>query len=199
MATGPRYAVKFRRKRESRTNYKKRLAMLKCGLPRLVVRRTNTCLICHVVEYSEKGDKTLVHADSGMLRKYGWTYGLKNMPAAHLLGVFVGELAKKLKIKGAVFDIGLQHKKSSRLFAVLKGTLDSGLDVKHDELALPNEERIQGKHLGDKLAKDVVIVKDNIIKGKKVGEVKKKTLAEKKSKPKKAAKKKLESNKKVVK
>ena len=44
MAKGKRYSVKFRRRREGKTNYKKRLAFVKSDLPRLVVRRSNKYL-----------------------------------------------------------------------------------------------------------------------------------------------------------
>jgi len=35
------FKVPFRRRKEGKTNYKKRLNMLKSGTPRLVARRTN--------------------------------------------------------------------------------------------------------------------------------------------------------------
>ena len=35
------YEVKFKRRNEGKTNYKKRLAMLKSGRPRAVIRKTN--------------------------------------------------------------------------------------------------------------------------------------------------------------
>ncbi|MDK2384746.1 MAG: 50S ribosomal protein L18, partial [Candidatus Korarchaeota archaeon] len=38
MARSARYKVRFRRRREGKTDYKKRLALLKSGLPRMVVR-----------------------------------------------------------------------------------------------------------------------------------------------------------------
>ncbi len=45
MARTSRYKVKFRRRREGKTNYYKRREMIKSGLPRLVVRRTNRYVI----------------------------------------------------------------------------------------------------------------------------------------------------------
>ena len=45
MATGPRYAVKFRRRREGKTDYKKRLNLLKSELPRFIVRISNKYIL----------------------------------------------------------------------------------------------------------------------------------------------------------
>ncbi|MGM0388528.1 MAG: 50S ribosomal protein L18, partial [Natrinema limicola] len=41
MATGPRYKVPMRRRREVRTDYHQRLRLLKSGKPRLVARKSN--------------------------------------------------------------------------------------------------------------------------------------------------------------
>ena len=42
--THAKHVLPYRRKREGRTNYKKRLALLKSGQPRLVIRRSNRYL-----------------------------------------------------------------------------------------------------------------------------------------------------------
>lgn len=63
--------VNFRRKREGRTDYKKRLKMLVSSIPRLVVRRTNKSIIVQVVEYSENGDKVIITANGSELKKHG--------------------------------------------------------------------------------------------------------------------------------
>lgn len=58
--------------------------------------------------------------------------------------------AKKKKIKEAVLDIGLhQSIKSSSLYALVKGALDSGLIIKCDEKVLPIYDRISGKHIAE--------------------------------------------------
>ena len=43
--------------------------------------------------------------------------------------------------------------KGSRIFASLKGILDAGIDIPHNEEVLPSEERIKGEHI-DKGLKD---------------------------------------------
>ena len=48
----------------------------------------------------------------------------------------------------AVLDVGLQSpSRGARVFAALKGFLDSGVVVPHEKDMLPDEERIQGKHV----------------------------------------------------
>ena len=51
MAKNAIYTVKFRRKREGKTNYKKRLELLKGNTSRLVVRRSNTSLVLQTLYY----------------------------------------------------------------------------------------------------------------------------------------------------
>ena len=49
MATGPRYFVAFRRRREGRTNYHARTKMVVATRPRMVVRKTNRHIICQII------------------------------------------------------------------------------------------------------------------------------------------------------
>ncbi|RLG69666.1 MAG: 50S ribosomal protein L18, partial [Candidatus Iainarchaeum archaeon] len=72
MAKKCTYKLKFRRRREKRTDYAKRLALVKSGLPRLVIRRTNQYIISQVIKFDPKGDITLVHINSSRLKKLGW-------------------------------------------------------------------------------------------------------------------------------
>ena len=57
MATGPRYKVPFRRRREGRTDYRHRAALLRGKLPRAVVRKSNRNITVQLVTYDDKGDK----------------------------------------------------------------------------------------------------------------------------------------------
>ena len=57
MATGARFKVPFRRKREGKTDYRRRLKLLLSGKPRLVVRKTSNHAIAQLVEYTLQGDK----------------------------------------------------------------------------------------------------------------------------------------------
>ena len=84
----------YRRKREGRTNYKRRLALLKSRKPRLVIRKTNTQIILQIVEYQPDGDKILCGTSSLSLKKLGWSYSCKSLPACYLTGLLLGSKAK---------------------------------------------------------------------------------------------------------
>ena len=163
MASGPRFAVKFRRRREGNTNYKRRLALLKSGKLRLVVRRSNKHIQCQIIEYTRTGDKVLASSNSKNLEKLGWKGSGKNIPASYLTGYALGIAAKKAKVKGAVLDYGLYDKtKGSRVYAALKGALDAGLEVPHGEDIFPSEDRLSGGHINDKVKKTVEAVKSKV-------------------------------------
>lgn len=150
MARGPRYVVKFRRRREGKTNYRKRLALLKSGKPRFVFRRTLTKIIGQVITYEEKGDKTLVAVTSEELKKFGWKAGLKNTPASYLTGLLLGLKAKEKGINEGVFDLGLYSPtRGNRAFAFLKGLVDAGIKIPHSEERFPSEDRIKGVHISN--------------------------------------------------
>lgn len=80
MAHGPRYRVPFRRRREGKTVYRKRLKLLLSGKPRLVVRRFNSNILAQLVEYDPKGDRVIFTIHSNVLKKYGWKGHRGNLP-----------------------------------------------------------------------------------------------------------------------
>ena len=148
MARSARYKVKFRRRREGKTDYRKRLALLKSGKPRMVVRRTNRYIVVQFVKYNPRGDEVIAHAFSKELSKFGWPYSGKSVPAAYLTGYLAALRAKKAGIEEAILDIGrFPSTKGSRLYAAMKGALDAGLEIPHSEEILPEEERIRGEHI----------------------------------------------------
>lgn len=121
--------VKFRRRREGVTNYRKRLALVKSGLERIVVRKTNKRVLGQVIKYEEKGDKVMASAESGELaKKYGWP-SRSNRSTAYLTGLL---LAKKAKPAGElILDIGITTPiKGSVTFAFAKGCVDGGMKLK---------------------------------------------------------------------
>jgi len=155
MSTNKPKVIPFRRKREKRTNYKKRLSLLTSRKPRLVIRKSVNNIVAQVVQYAAVGDKVLFTVKSNALRKLGWDNSTSNLPAAYLVGYMVGKKATEAGVKEAILDLGLQSTSSSRLFACLKGALDAGLVVPHDEEVLPAEERVKGAHISEKVSKDV--------------------------------------------
>jgi len=112
--------VVYRRKKEGKTNYAKRLRILKGEKVRLVVRKSLRYITAQLIKYENDGDKTLVSVSSKELKKLGWDGYGRNVSAAYLVGMLIGKRAKKVKVDEAVFDIGL-NSKSNILFAVLQG------------------------------------------------------------------------------
>ncbi len=129
------------------------------------------------------------------------------MPSAYLTGLLCARLATEKRIKSCVLDVGLvKPLAGSRIFAVLKGAIDGGLEIPHSEDSLPPEDRLRGVHIANYAAmlksdkkqhtfseytkkgldpkdmpKHFDIVKTNIMKGSK----KPKTTKPKTTKPKK--------------
>ena len=184
MAFGPRYQVPFRRRREGKTNYHKRLGLLRSGRHRIVVRKSGNNMILQLVAYGETGDTTLVSADALELKKFGYKGSTGNTPAAYLAGFLFGTRALRNSFTGGVLDLGLNaSSKGSRVYAALKGSLESGLEIPHDEGPLPSPERIGGEHIASyardnavkfsrygiepaQLTKHVHTVKQNILESK---------------------------------
>ncbi len=148
MVHGARYNLPFRRRREGRTDYKQRRGLVISGKPRFSVRPTTKHLSVQLFESGPKGDVVLAAAHSTELREFSWKAPCGNLPAAYLTGLLAGMRAQKKGIGSAVADIGLKGKTpGSRVFAAVKGAIDSGLAIPHDPEILPKTERIQGGHI----------------------------------------------------
>jgi large subunit ribosomal protein L5e len=95
-----RFQTKNRRRRENKTDYAQRRALVKQDKDkynthkyRFVVRRTNTKIICQIAYSTISGDRILCQAMSTELPRYGITIGLKNYAAAYATGLL---LARRL-------------------------------------------------------------------------------------------------------
>lgn len=155
MARNSRYCVHFRRRREGKTDYRTRKAMVLSGKPRLIARPTLKNVAAQIVVAKPMGDEVLVSAHSRELENYGWKAPKGNLPAAYLTGLLCGLKAKAKGIKEAILDIGLNSPtKGARVFAVLKGALNAGLSIPHSEEKLPDSKRVEGEHIA-KYAKQV--------------------------------------------
>ncbi len=142
--------VRFRRHRDGLTDYRKRLALLKSEKDRLVIRKSLNYLTVQLVSYVPDGDKVLLTVTSKELEKYGWNFKKNNTPASYLVGFLAGTLAKKAKVADVVVDLGrAKVTKGSKLFAVVKGAKDAGLNLNASEDILPSEERISGAHIAE--------------------------------------------------
>jgi len=168
MKAGPRYRVKPRRQREGKTNYRRRLKLLKSGKTRMVIRKSSKNTQVQFIEYHEGGDKIIANAISKELTKlYKWKYSTSTTPAAYLTGILAGKRAKDKGVKNVVIDIGnYPPVTGSKLFASLKGAIDAGLECPHDEKKIPNEDRIMGKHLDKNIMSAIEDIKNKIIGGK---------------------------------
>jgi large subunit ribosomal protein L18 len=146
-----------RRRRENRTDYKARRILLTSGIPRIVVRRTNKYFILQAVESVESQDKVVATITSKDLLKNGWDEkkagSLKSIPAGYLAGML---MAKKLGKGKYIVDLGMARTlKGGRVFSVIAGLVDGGLDVPANKKVFPSEERLNGEHLKDG-AKDMI-------------------------------------------
>jgi large subunit ribosomal protein L5e len=95
-----RYQTKYRRRRECKTDYQQRRALLiqdknKYFTPkyRVVVRITNRDIICQVFTADLTHDECIVSAYSHELRRYGINVGLTNYAAAYCTGLLLARRA----------------------------------------------------------------------------------------------------------
>lgn len=148
MASGPRYTVPMRRRREGVTDYHQRLRLLKSGRPRLVVRVSNQHIRVQLVGLGADGDRTLASAHSSELTDFGWEAPTGNTPAAYLTGILAGGRALAAGVDGAVLDIGLATASpGSKVFAAQEGAIDAGLESPHNESVFPDWERTRGEDI----------------------------------------------------
>ena len=158
------YSVGFRRKRNGKTDYRKRLTLLLANKPRLVVRKSINNILAQVVEYDEKGDKVIASSHSTELKKYGWEKNYGNLPAAYLVGLLIGSKSKKKGVNDLILDIGFQKSMGgSRIYSLLKGCIDYGLNIPHSKEILPSEDRIKGKHIKNFDVKKFEEVKNKVL------------------------------------
>jgi len=125
---------------------------------RLVVRYSNKSICCEVVNALMVGDRTVSHAHSHELVNFGVKVGLSNYPAAYCVGLLCARRClekfsqvcspseqtsgnhnlRETKTPGnpftAVLDAGLKRTSTgSKVFAALKGAVDGGLSIPHNE------------------------------------------------------------------
>ena len=156
-----------KRRRENKTDYSKRIKSLKGETPRIVVRKSNRYILAQYVTSKEAQDKVEISKSSKELLKYGWPKkmegSLKSIPASYLLGILIGKKISREKSKKAVVDFGMMrmlHK--NKLYAVLKGLVDAGIDIKCKKELFPSEDRIKGKHLKEDFTKTFEEIKSKV-------------------------------------
>lgn len=135
-----------KRRSKALTNYKKRIALLKSGSTRLVVRKSNRQITLQLVGYEPNGDKIKAAAYSSELSSLGWLPKC-NIPTAYLTGMLLAKKAQKAGFSGeCILDIGLYKPISGNVvFSAAKGFVDGGMSLKSNiEM---DENRISGKHI----------------------------------------------------
>lgn len=127
---------------------------------RLCVRFSNQYVTCQIVRAEIIGDKVIVSASSKELPRYGLKVGLKNYAAAYCTGLlcarrtldmmglaetyegveevdgepFIQEADGDARPFTANLDVGIKATTTgAKVFAVLKGAVDGGLNVPHSE------------------------------------------------------------------
>ena len=150
MATGPRYKVPMRRRREVRTDYHQRLRLLKSGKPRLVARVSNQHVRAQLVPPGPDGDETHAAASSEDLAEYGCEAPTGNLPSAYLTGYLAGTRALDADVEEAVLDIGLNTATpGNKVFAVQEGAIDAGVEIPHNEAVLADWSRTRGGDIAE--------------------------------------------------
>ncbi len=155
MAKGSSYRVHLRRRREGKTDYQARKALVTSRKPRLVTRASIKNVEVQIIIAKPHGDEVLASANSReLIKSYGWRAPTGNIPASYLTGFLCGVKAKAAGIKEAILDIGLvSPTKGSKIFAVLSGVVDAGVEVPHSEDKIV-KERMKGEHIA-KYAKNL--------------------------------------------
>lgn len=142
--------VSFRRKREGKTNYYKRLRLLRTQFARIIVRPSLANITAQIATYDEKGDKIIIGVTGKALERYGWKAHKGNVPTAYLAGYLLGKLAVQKNIKELVLDTGLRSPvKGGRIYACVKGLRDAGVHIPVKESILPSESRVKGQHIAE--------------------------------------------------
>jgi large subunit ribosomal protein L18 len=159
--------IPYRRKLEGKTDYRRRLGLLKSGKTRLVVRKSLRNITAQLVQFDGKTDKTILTVSTKHLKEKGWKGYTRNTPSAYLVGYLCGVKAKEHKVDFAILDMGLYTaRKGNIVFSVLNGAIDAGLQVPHDPIMFPSEGRAKGSHISDKVVKEFEQVKAKILQVK---------------------------------
>jgi large subunit ribosomal protein L18 len=148
MANSSNYRVQLRRRREGKTDYQARKALVISGRPRLVTRTSLKNSNAQIIIAKPIGDHTIAAANSReLVKKYGWKAPTGNIPAAYLTGLLCGLKAQTAGIDSAILDIGLiPPTKGAKIFAILHGVIDANITIPHGDQKIV-EHRAKGDHI----------------------------------------------------
>jgi len=166
------FQVAKRRRRQGKTDFQARRKMIRQDKNkynnrkyRLIVRFTNSKVICQVAYATIAGDRIVSQANSTELTKYGVPVGHKNYAAAYCTGLLAARRTLKKfgqdeMIKGkeelngeeyhieeeetekrpfkCILDVGIRRTcVGARMWGALKGAADGGLHVPHSARNFP--------------------------------------------------------------
>lgn len=160
-----------RRRLEGKTDYAKRIKLLRGNSPRIVFRKTNRYITAQYVTSKEAQDRIEIGITSKKLKEYGWPDefdgSLKSIPASYLTGLLIGREIIKKKLKTPIVDFGMIRAiKKTRIYAFLKGISDAGIKINCQQENFPEEEKINGKNMKEDFSKIFKEIKSKIEKGK---------------------------------
>jgi len=192
-----RYQVPKRRRRMGKTDYQARRKMIRQDKNkynnrkyRLIVRFTNTKVICQIAYASIIGDHVVASANSTELGHFGIVAGHKNYAAAYATGLLCARRTLKKfgldqTFKGketidgedyhveeeetegerrpfkAILDCGIKRTtQGSRIWGALKGAVDGGLHIPHSTKRFPGYKASEEK--GQEAEYDAEAHKDRI-------------------------------------
>ena len=162
---GTRRRSIFRRRLSGQTDYHRRLKLLRGKKARAVVRVSNTRVTCQMVNWSA-GDVVVASVTgTDLSKKYDWPadFSQKSIPACYLAGYALGKEAIAKGCTDAVLDIGLAGSTpGGRVFSALKGMIDAGMEIPHKDEILPEDDRLNGEHISDKIGSAVESTKKKI-------------------------------------
>ncbi|MEE1544131.1 MAG: 50S ribosomal protein L18, partial [Alphaproteobacteria bacterium] len=116
----------------------------------------NRQVLIQLIRFAKQGDEVVTAVSSQQLGVLGWKGSGTSIPAAYLSGLLAARNAQAAGETRAVLDIGrVTPTQGGRVFAVLKGLVDGGLEVPHSDTLYPGEERIRGEHISKATVKQV--------------------------------------------
>jgi len=156
---------------------------------RLVARRTNTKIIAQIIYSTMTGDRVMCAAESSELKNHGVTAGLTNYSSAYATGLLLarrllkqvgladmyksnsdingeyfnvsGDIQEKRPFK-AHLDVGINSTTTgARVFAVMKGACDGGLNVPHKTKRFPGSSKQKAEVITNKRGKATDVEKSN--------------------------------------
>ncbi len=160
------------RRRKNKTDYLKRLKLLKSERPRIVFRRTNKFIISEYVISEEAKDKVLFGFDSRKLIGYGWPKegvgSLKSVTSSYLTGYLTGKIILKKNLEMPILDVGMNRTiYKNKIYSFIKGLIDAGIKMNCEEKFFPEANRIEGKHLKNKIPFEAIKLEIDKKEGKK--------------------------------